>query len=309
MAESTRSPATNRRVRCGHKQLVQVVRQGDAAPAAMLFSQQLKDAVKVAKVARAGIDRAEGVSPSALSEMIDVLMQSCHSLEAVVEAARAEGVAIGESVQEAASTQLEAAAKAADIASSEHSSAVNPGSALEAAIVLARKVGVDTASAELKLADSFFHRLAPSYTELGKAKNVLTLDNDVLDLPELTQESLLNSLKLRFQREVIYTHVGDVVVSVNPFKPTGSVGTRMLSRYRSGTRRELPPHIYGLIARAYNTLLMHYRQAEVSHLLHAAWATMMYTTHYAGRGAQVAVRRSRCAGRAAHGLRRATCCV
>eukprot|EP00966_Prymnesium_polylepis_P160884 3718047-Prymnesium_polylepis.1 len=60
----------------------------------MLVSQQLKDAMKVARVARASVDRSEGVSAVELSMSIDVLMQSCHSLEAVLEAARAEGVPI-----------------------------------------------------------------------------------------------------------------------------------------------------------------------------------------------------------------------
>ncbi|KAL1525944.1 hypothetical protein AB1Y20_020770 [Prymnesium parvum] len=236
----------------------------------MLISQQLKDAIKVAKAARASVERAEGMSPSELSMTIDALAQSSISLESVVEAAYCEGVFIDESVRDVVGAQLEAACKMADVVKQSNSRAINPGSALEAAVVLARKLEIDTVEAERKLADSFFHRLTPSYTESGNAKNVLTLDNDVLDLPELTQTTLLDSLNLRFQREVIYTHVGDVVVSVNPFKPTGSVGSSLLSRYRTGERRELPPHIYGLMARAYNTMLMQARQPVEFGIDHAS---------------------------------------
>ena len=48
--------------------------------------------------------------------------------------------------------------------------------------------------------------------------------NDMIALPTLTKESLLQNLERRFKSEIVYTYVGDIVVSVNPFKNTGSVG-------------------------------------------------------------------------------------
>ena len=35
---------------------------------------------------------------------------------------------------------------------------------------------------------------------------------------ELTKDTILNLLKDRFKKEIVYTYVGDIVVSVNPFK-------------------------------------------------------------------------------------------
>jgi hypothetical protein len=49
------------------------------------------------------------------------------------------------------------------------------------------------------------------------------------------------------QKEMVYTYVGDVVVSVNPFKNTGCVGAGIRERYKGGQRTLLPPHIYALV--------------------------------------------------------------
>ena len=57
------------------------------------------------------------------------------------------------------------------------------------------------------------------------------------------------------QYEVVYTYVGDIVVSVNPFKNTGCVGKGIRSKYKGASRRSLPPHIYALVDHAYNEMM------------------------------------------------------
>ena len=49
------------------------------------------------------------------------------------------------------------------------------------------------------------------------------------------------------QMEMVYTYVGDIVVSVNPFKNTGCVGEKIRAKYKGGQRSHLPPHIYALV--------------------------------------------------------------
>ena len=46
---------------------------------------------------------------------------------------------------------------------------------------------------------------------------------------------------------MVYTYVGDIVVSVNPFKNTGCVGKEIRAKYKGGQRTHLPPHIYALV--------------------------------------------------------------
>ena len=58
----------------------------------------------------------------------------------------------------------------------------------------------------------------------------------------------------RWQFELVYTYVGDIVVSVNPFKNTGCYGKAIRSKFKGGVRRTLPPHIYALVEQAYGEM-------------------------------------------------------
>ena len=52
------------------------------------------------------------------------------------------------------------------------------------------------------------------------------------------------NLKKRFKGEVVYTYVGDIVVSVNPFCNTGCTGKNIRKKYKGQKNREkLPAHL------------------------------------------------------------------
>ncbi len=50
-----------------------------------------------------------------------------------------------------------------------------------------------------------------SSDEFGKADFVL--------LEELSTDAFMSNLKLRYQKGKIYTYIGEVVVSINPYRP------------------------------------------------------------------------------------------
>ena len=79
--------------------------------------------------------------------------------------------------------------------------------------------------------------------------------NDMISLPTLTKDSILENLHQRFKKECVYTYVGDIVVSVNPFKNTGCVGKAIRAKYKNGSHSHLPPHIYALVEQTYNTMV------------------------------------------------------
>ena len=79
--------------------------------------------------------------------------------------------------------------------------------------------------------------------------------SDMCDLPELTTEQILSNLKLRFECELVYTYVGDIVCSVNPFKNVGCVGKQIRSRYRGAARHLVPPHIYVLVETSFTKMM------------------------------------------------------
>ena len=78
---------------------------------------------------------------------------------------------------------------------------------------------------------------------------------DMIKLPDLEEAALLDNLERRFRAEVVYTYIGDIVVSVNPFKQTGDSDWQVQSAYASRTPEsqlsELPPHIFCLVSQAY----------------------------------------------------------
>ena len=78
---------------------------------------------------------------------------------------------------------------------------------------------------------------------------------DMCELPELTKPAILDCLRQRFEGELVYTYVGDIVCSVNPFKNVGCVGKAIRARYRGAQRHTLPPHIYTLVDMCYTKMM------------------------------------------------------
>ncbi|XP_054436230.1 unconventional myosin-Ia [Pteronotus mesoamericanus] len=77
---------------------------------------------------------------------------------------------------------------------------------------------------------------------------------DLVLLEPLEQESLLKNLQLRYENKEIYTYIGNVLVSVNPYQQLPIYGTEFIDKYRDYTFYELKPHIYALANVAYQSL-------------------------------------------------------
>ncbi|XP_058037799.1 unconventional myosin-Ig-like [Ahaetulla prasina] len=82
--------------------------------------------------------------------------------------------------------------------------------------------------------------------EFGKADFVL--------LDQVTMEDFLENLKLRFEKGRIYTYIGEVVVSVNPYKPLSLYGKDVIEHYRGRELYERPPHLYAVADAAYKAM-------------------------------------------------------
>lgn len=70
------------------------------------------------------------------------------------------------------------------------------------------------------------------------------------------EETFLNNLKIRFEKDIIYTYIGDVVVSVNPFKKLNNMYTEeAVNLFKGKYYYNVPPHIFGLAEDAYRDML------------------------------------------------------
>jgi len=80
---------------------------------------------------------------------------------------------------------------------------------------------------------------------------------DLCDLPELSEASLLDSLRRRFDDGSIYTYVGAILVAVNPFRYYPIYNPKYSSMYqrcRGRRAADLPPHVFAVADAAYAAL-------------------------------------------------------
>ncbi|XP_061738699.1 unconventional myosin-Ig [Nerophis ophidion] len=82
--------------------------------------------------------------------------------------------------------------------------------------------------------------------EFGKSDFVL--------LDEVTMEQFMENLKLRFEKGRIYTYIGEVVVSVNPYRRMEIYGKDRVDAYRGRELYENPPHLFAVADAAYKAM-------------------------------------------------------
>uniref|UniRef100_A0A8C3JRK1 Unconventional myosin-Ia n=1 Tax=Calidris pygmaea TaxID=425635 RepID=A0A8C3JRK1_9CHAR len=77
---------------------------------------------------------------------------------------------------------------------------------------------------------------------------------DLVLLDPLTEESLLQTLQERFRRSNIYTYIGNVVISVNPYRSLPIYTPETVQEYRNCNFFAVKPHIYAIADDAYRSL-------------------------------------------------------
>lgn len=80
--------------------------------------------------------------------------------------------------------------------------------------------------------------------------------DDMVMLSTISEQGILDNLKKRYQCNLIYTYIGHVLISLNPFKPIPDLySQRTLLNYRGKYPYELPPHIYALAEEMYRQMI------------------------------------------------------
>ncbi|UJR31157.1 hypothetical protein I4U23_018664 [Adineta vaga] len=77
---------------------------------------------------------------------------------------------------------------------------------------------------------------------------------DFVLLSEITMDAFIRNLKIRFEKGRIYTYIGEVLVSVNPYRDLPIYGPEYIKSYKGREMFERPAHIFALAEAAYRTL-------------------------------------------------------
>ncbi|KAF8215889.1 microfilament motor [Mycena galopus ATCC 62051] len=74
---------------------------------------------------------------------------------------------------------------------------------------------------------------------------------DMTLLTTISNESINQNLQKRWTNAEIYTYIGAVLISVNPFRDLGIYTEETLAKYRGKNRLEVPPHVFSIAETSY----------------------------------------------------------
>ncbi|XP_072428332.1 myosin-IIIb isoform X3 [Chiloscyllium punctatum] len=81
------------------------------------------------------------------------------------------------------------------------------------------------------------------------------MPEDLATLSELDESVLLEVLSTRFRHDHVYTYVGDILIAINPLKYLPLYEKSEAEKYKSCSKSNLPPHIFAVADRAYQSML------------------------------------------------------
>ncbi|CAG9464022.1 unnamed protein product [Pedinophyceae sp. YPF-701] len=100
-----------------------------------------------------------------------------------------------------------------------------------------------------------------SHREMEMAKCCLREPNqhgvdDMTTLSYLNEPNVLENLRIRYDKDQIYTYTGSILIAVNPFTPLPDLyGPAMMDNYRTAELGEYEPHVYAIANDAFSKMM------------------------------------------------------
>ncbi|XP_055066693.1 myosin IEb [Misgurnus anguillicaudatus] len=80
--------------------------------------------------------------------------------------------------------------------------------------------------------------------------------DDMVLLSKISEDAITDNLKKRYMDDFIFTYIGSVLISVNPFKQLPYFTDREIELYQGAAQYENPPHIYALADNMYRNMMI-----------------------------------------------------
>uniref|UniRef100_A0A3B3SIM4 Osteoclast-stimulating factor 1 n=1 Tax=Paramormyrops kingsleyae TaxID=1676925 RepID=A0A3B3SIM4_9TELE len=80
--------------------------------------------------------------------------------------------------------------------------------------------------------------------------------DDMVLLSKISEDAITDNLKKRYMDDFIFTYIGPVLISVNPFKQLPYFTDREVEMYQGAAQYENPPHIYALADNMYRNMMI-----------------------------------------------------
>ena len=75
-------------------------------------------------------------------------------------------------------------------------------------------------------------------------------------ISKIHEDAITENLRKRIMDDLIYTWIGDVLISVNPFKAMSYFTDKEVDLYQGAALYENPPHIYALADDCFRNMLI-----------------------------------------------------
>ncbi|KAK1891318.1 Unconventional myosin-Ie, partial [Dissostichus eleginoides] len=80
--------------------------------------------------------------------------------------------------------------------------------------------------------------------------------DDMVLLSKINEDAIVDNLKKRYMDDYIFTYIGPVLISINPFKQMPYFGDKEVEMYQGAAQYENPPHIYALADNMYRNMMI-----------------------------------------------------
>lgn len=80
--------------------------------------------------------------------------------------------------------------------------------------------------------------------------------DDLVLLTKINETAIVDMLRKRYMNNMIFTYIGPVLISVNPFRKMSYFTDKEIEQYQGAAQYENPPHIYALADDMYRNMLI-----------------------------------------------------